>query len=230
MGTAILDYLNGTHADDIIVHCNVAEDDVIPVAHLFRTYETMGPLERTAIEHCQGHVLDIGAGSGCHSLALHNRGFKVTSIDISPNGVQGMKQQGLPDVRQLNVFNLNGERFDTLLMMMNGIGITGNLEGFDRFLDHAKTLLNPGGSIIFDTSDIEYLFMEEDGSRYINLNGNYYGEVTYQMEYKQVVGETFPWLYLDYITLTDHCLDHGYDLQLLYDNDRFNYLVQLRLM
>jgi SAM-dependent methyltransferase len=228
MGTAILDYLNGQPTEDITVHCSAADDDVIPVEHLFRTYDTMSRLERTAVENCRGHVLDIGAGSGCHSLALYNRGFKVTSIDISPNGVKAMQQQGLPDVRLLNIYDLKGERFDTLLLMMNGIGIVGNLEGFDRFLDHARNLLNPSGTIIFDTSDIEYLFMEEDGSRYINLNDYYYGEVTYQMEYKQVVGEPFPWLYLDYITLTDHCIDKGYDLQLLYDDERFNYLVQLR--
>ena len=227
LGKAVLDFIGGNLSQDIIVHSNVADDDVLPVRLLFRQEFSMSDLEKTALKNCRGRVLDIGAGAGCHSLALEEKGFDVTAIDISPGAVEGMKLQGLKQVQQLAFFDARGQHFDTLLLMMNGIGLSGTLDGFDEFLQHAKTLLAPGGQIIFDTSDIEYLYMDDDGSKWVNLNGAYYGEVEYQMEYQGTLTPKFNWLYLDYITLTDHCLDNGFELELLFDDERFNYLVRL---
>lgn len=231
LGNAILDYYhNGVTDAEIQVHTQMADDDVIPVKLLFRSYKDMSKLEQHALHQCKGKILDMGAGAGSHSLALQTMGLDVAAIDISPGAVTVMKARGVQQVRQMEVFNLKDEKYDTLLLMMNGVGLVANISGFRKFLTLCDELLNPYGQILFDTSDIEYLYMEEDGSRLIELTHGYYGEVIYQMEYKGTVGDKFGWLYLDFITLTEIAQEHGYGVQLLFDDGRFNYLVRLTKM
>ncbi len=228
MGQAMLDYLR--EPDDsanIIVHCNIADDDVIPVPLLFRNWEGMGNVEQTAIEHCYGRLLDLGAGAGSHALELQKRGMEVVAADISPGAIETMKARGVNDIRLTDIAGLAGEQFDTILLMMNGIGLTGTLEGLKQWLAQVKPMLLPGGQIIFDTSDIEYLYMDDEGNSHIPEDMSYYGEVKYQMEYKESLSEEFPWLFIDSITLTDLAYDGGFDVELLDTGENFTYLVRL---
>lgn len=229
LGHAIIDYYyNDVKNAEITVLTDIADDDIIPVKLLFRDVKAMPELERIALDNCKGKILDVGAGAGSHALELQNRGFEVHSIDISPGAVKVMKDRGLKHVRQIPFFDLpKDERYDTLLLMMNGVGLVANLAGFKRFLKKADEMLLPGGQILFDTSDIEYLYLEGDGSKWIDLNATYYGEVIYQMLYKNTICPSFGWLYLDILTLTDHARNGGFNVQLLFDDAHFNYLVRL---
>ena len=137
----------------------------------------MPELEVLALQQCRGSVLDVGAGAGCHALALQRRGLQVTALDISEGAVEAMQRQGVRQVLRQDIFQLKGAAYDTLLMLMNGIGIAGTLEGLERFLEHAKTLLRPGGQILLESSDILYMYEEEDGSVMLDRNAGYYGEV-----------------------------------------------------
>lgn len=229
LGQAIIDYYyNGVKNAEITVLTDIADDDIISVELLFRDMKNMPELERIALDNCKGKVLDVGAGAGSHALELQKRGLEVHAIDISPGAVKVMRDRGLENVRQVPFFDLpKGEHYDTLLLMMNGVGLVANLAGFKRFLKKADELLLPGGQILFDTSDIEYLYMEGDGSKWIDLNATYYGEVVYQMLYKNTICPSFGWLYLDILTLTDHARAGGFNVQLLFDDAHFNYLVRL---
>ncbi|MBX0331683.1 methyltransferase domain-containing protein [Pontibacter sp. HSC-14F20] len=229
VGAAIQDFMAGNHKARIVVESNLTEDDEIVVAYLFRTPEEMPELELLALEQCRGRVLDVGAGAGCHSLALQALGVDVTALDISLGAVQAMRQQGIRQVLQHNIFDLSGQRFDTLLLLMNGIGIAGTLEGLDHFLEHAKTLLNPGGQILLESSDILYMFQEEDGSVLLDLNAGYYGEVVYNMRYKEHQTGEFKWIFIDPAILEDYATSHGYTLEQLYEGEYGNYLARLIL-
>ncbi len=229
VGAAIQDYLAGDKGTEIVVESNLTEDDVIAVDYLFRTPEEMPELELLALEACRGAVLDVGAGAGCHSLALQEQGLDVTALDISAGAVSAMRQQGVRQVLQQDVFRLQGQRFDTLLLLMNGIGIAGDLEGLERFLEHAKSLLNPGGQILLESSDILYMFEEEDGSVLLDLNAGYYGEVRYNMRYKGHQTGGFKWLFIDPAILEDYATTHGYTFELLYEGEYGNYLARLEL-
>ena len=44
------------------------------------------------------------------------------------------------------------------LLLMNGIGLCATLEGLQHFLQHAKGLLQAGGQLLFDSSDVAYLY------------------------------------------------------------------------
>ena len=90
MGLAIADYHKSGKAARLRVFSPMLEDDEIPVATLFRSQEEMPSIEQAALKACHGATLDVGAGAGCHSLALQQMGLQVTAIDISPLAVTTM--------------------------------------------------------------------------------------------------------------------------------------------
>ena len=229
VGAAIQEFMAGNSEARIVVESNLTEDDEIKVSYLFRTPQEMPDLELLALEQCRGRVLDVGAGAGCHSLALQQRGADVTALDLSAGAVQAMQEQGIKQVVQQDIFKLTGQRFDTLLLLMNGIGIAGDLQRLEHFLEHTKTLLNPGGQILLESSDILYMFEEEDGSVLLDLNSGYYGEVMYNMRYKEHQTGEFKWLFIDPAILEDYATAHGYTFEQLYEGEYGNYLARLSI-
>lgn len=230
MGAAIADYYNRHRADKLRVFSSQFDEDEIPVKDLFRTAQRMPLLERTALQLASGRILDVGAGSGCHALALQEQGKEVCAIDISPLSVEVMKQRGVKDVRLVNLFDEQfAETFDTLLMLMNGSGIIGRLENMPLFFRKIKQLLRPGGCILMDSSDLRYLFEDEDGSFVINLAADYYGEIDFEMQYKEVKGDVFDWLYVDFQTLSLYAAECGFKAELIKEGKHYNYLAKLSL-
>ena len=229
MGAAIYDYHKTGKADTLVVRSSMFDDDEIPVADLFRTFKDMPRLEQIALEAAQGRILDVGAGSGCHSLELLKMGKEAVAIDISPLSVSVMLERGVP-ARQVNFYDpAFDERFDTVLMLMNGTGIIGNLDNIGQFFERLKALLQPEGSVLIDSSDLRYLFEEEDGSIMIDLADEYYGQLDYQMQYKDVVGEQFDWLYLDFNTLAYYAEEYGFSAELVAEGEHYDYLARLAL-
>ncbi len=224
---AFYDYLNGDDSSAVLVHCNKGEDEIIPISYFFRNYDKMPKLEKKALGLCTGKILDIGAGSGIHSLHLKSEGKEITSLDIKPGFVDVMKKRGLDNVVLSDIFNYKEGKYDTLLMLMNGIGFTKNFKGLKQFLKQAKELLSLGGQLILDSSDLLYLYENEDGSYSINLNDSYYGEVEYVIEYKGEKGEPFRWLYIDYDNLAMIAEEEGFKCELIFEDDHFNYLAKL---
>lgn len=227
MGAAIYDYYKNGTSGKLIVMSSMFDDDEIPVPELFRRYEDMPVLERIALNHAKGKILDVGAGSGCHSIALNEMGKESTAIDISALSVKVMKERGL-NAHLTDFYDESfKQKFDTILMLMNGTGIIGTLDGMERFFTRIKQLLNDGGALIIDSSDLSYLYEEEDGSIVIDLADDYYGQVDYQMKYKDVVGESFDWLYVDYETLAFHAEENGMKCELLAEGEHYDYLARI---
>ena len=231
MGAAIADYQKRGKAAKLRVFSSFFDEDEIPVSQLFRSFEEMPPLEKTALQMATGKILDCGAGSGCHSLALQNMGKEVQAIDISPLSVETMQQRGVKQASQINLFDNHFiEKFDTILMLMNGSGIIGKLAYMPLFFNKMKQILTPGGCIYMDSSDLRYLFEEEDGSIDIDLAGDYYGEVDFQMQYKQIKGESFDWLYIDFQTLKLYATQSGFTVELIEEGEHYDYLARLSLL
>ena len=226
MGAAIADYHATGKAARLRVFSPSFDEDELPVEALFRTLDDMPAIEREALQVANGHILDVGAGAGCHSLALQAMEKQVTAIDISPLAVQTMRERGVKDAQQQDFFTLDG-RYDTILMLMNGIGIVGTLTRLDAFFMQVEKLLAPGGQVLCDSSDICYIFEDEDGI--IDLTGveGYYGELTYQMQYKSVKGEAFPWLFIDPETLREQAQQHGFHCDILMRGPHYDYLARL---
>ena len=229
MGLAIRDFHMKGKAGKLIVHSSMFDDDEIPVETLFRKFKSMPRLEQIALENATGAILDVGAGSGCHCLALSELGKSCTAIDISELSVEVMKEKGI-DARCINLYDESFVgQYDTILMLMNGTGIIGRLENMQNFFMRMKHLLAPGGRILIDSSDLSYLFEEEDGSLMIDLADDYYGLVDYQMEYKGVRGEPFDWLYVDFDTLSFYAEQNGFKAEIIAEGEHYDYLAALTL-
>ncbi|MEJ1222914.1 class I SAM-dependent methyltransferase [Sediminicola sp. 1XM1-17] len=229
-GNAILDYQAGQYTEDIKTYSSLDEEDIIPVPYLFRKYKAMPALEQQALKRCKGSVLDIGCGAGSHSLYLQEKGMDVTALDESPGAVEACKLRGIKKVVQTDLYDFKGQQFDTLLMLMNGIGIVGKLDQLDKFFTHVKTLLKPGGQLLLDSSDIIYMFEEdEDGGYWLPDTGNYYGEVTFIMEYKKEKTAAFHWLYIDYNTLQRAAQASNFSCELVSEGEHYDYLAKLTL-
>jgi hypothetical protein len=233
LGQALLDYQHGHHSAALTVQCSAADDEQLPAAYFFRNLLAMPELERQALDESRGRVLDLGAGAGCHSLELQSRGFTdVKAIDQSAGAVQVMQARGVQEVALRDIFASRpaDERpYDTILMLMNGLGLAGTLEGLDKWLTHARTLLAPDGQILATSSDISYLYEDEDGALVFDLNGPYYGEVEYTFQYKNQAGQPFPWLFIDATLLEDAARQAGYEVDFLDTDESGQYLVRLTL-
>ncbi|WP_318311850.1 class I SAM-dependent methyltransferase [Flagellimonas crocea] len=229
-GLALKDYQNGHYTEDIKTYSSLDEEDVIPIPYLFRTFNEMPKIEQKALQLAQGKVLDIGAGAGSHALYLQKKGVDVTAMDNSEGCIEVGKDRGLQYVIQSNILDYSGDKYDTLLLLMNGIGLAGKLANLSRFLKHLASLLRPNGQVLVDSSDIIYMFeQDDDGGYWIPNDGSYYGEVSFQMEYKGNKSEPFDWVYVDFNTLQNACESNGFNCELVISGEHYDYLAKLTL-
>lgn len=222
-GTALSDFYKKTATDTLWLNNSYGDVEEMPVDIFFRSYEEMPLLEHKALTMCLGKVLDVGAGVGSHALILQEMGIDVTAIDISAYAVNIMKQRGVKKAFEQSIFKTK-EKYDTLLFLMNGIGLTDTLPGFITFLQQAKALINPNGQLLFDSSDISYLYEDQP-----KPENNYFGEVSYCYTYKNQKGNWFNWLYLDQETLIRTATENGWQCEIIFDDGEDQYLAQLTM-
>jgi SAM-dependent methyltransferase len=230
-GKAILDFQTNNSPENIITETTISEADEMEVVYLFRSFDEMPKLEQKALQFAKGKILDVGCGAGSHSLYLQEKGFDVAAIDISENAINACQLRGLQNAKVQNIIDLDADvtqnKFDTILLLMNGTGIFGTLNETSKYLQKLKSLLNPNGQILIDSSDIIYMFDEEDdGSKWIPANG-YYGELIFTISYKNETETPFPWLYLDYNTLQNAAQSNGLNCELILEGEHFDYLAKL---
>ena len=225
-GKALLDFQNGNYSEDITTSTNISDEDVLPLPYLFRDYKDMPKLEQKALKLSKGSVLDVGCGSGSHSIYLQKKVFKVKAIDISKGAIEVSKQRGVLRADILNILD-EAETFDTILLLMNGTGIFQELTQVSKYLSHLKSLLNPNGQILIDSSDIKYMYEDEDGGYLMDMNSSYYGELDYFLSYKGEKEAPMKWLYLDFETLKLACETLGLRCELVFEGAHFDYLAKL---
>ena len=228
-GNAIKAYFQQKKAEDIVVHSPNFEDDVIPVSYLFRTYAEMPLLEKIALDQCSGNTLDVGCGAGSHALYLQEeRKVKVTAIDTSGGAIEICRDRGIKDARVISFYEFSEEKFDTILLLMNGTGIIGKMANLDHFFLKLKELLQPSGQVLIDSSDLSFLFdPDEDGGFWINPEEGYYGEMKYRLSYGNQTSEEFDWLYLDFNSLHLAAEQHNFDCELVRQGEHYDYLGKL---
>ena len=229
-GLAITAYFNTKKEQIITVTNQDFDDDLIQVSYLFRNYNQMPSIEKKALDLCKGNVLDVGSGAGSHSLFLQNeRKLNVTAIDTSPGAIETSKKRGVTNANTTDFYNHSGS-YDTILLLMNGSGIIGKLNNFNSFFSQLKKLLNDGGQVLIDSSDLIYLFEDENGEYWIDAAKGYYGELSYQISYNNKSSEVFDWLYVDFNTLKRACLLHGFNCELVLEGEHYDYLAKLSLI
>jgi SAM-dependent methyltransferase len=225
-GKALLDYQNGNYTEDLITSTSISDEDELPLPYLFRSYKEMPKLEQKALQLAKGKVLDVGCGSGSHSLYLQSKGIDVKAIDISKGAIEVTKLRGVLNSELKDVLN-ETDTFDTILLLMNGTGIFQELSQVSKYLKHLKSLLKPQGQILIDSSDITYMYEDDDGGVWQNMNSDYYGELDYFLSYKGEDETPMKWLYLDFNTLLTACKAVGLQCELVIEGEHYDYLARL---
>lgn len=225
-GKALLDYQNGNYTEDIITSTNISEEDELPLPYLFRDYKHMPKLEQKALQLAKGSILDVGCGAGSHSLYLQKKGLNVKAIDVSKGAIEVAKLRGVANAEVKNILD-ETETFNTILLLMNGTGIFQELSKVSKYLTHLKSLLKPNGQILMDSSDIKYMYEDDDGGFWVDTNANYYGELDYYLSYKGDEEIPMKWLYLDFDTLKLACETVGLTCELVMEGAHFDYLARL---
>ncbi|BAV09344.1 Ubiquinone/menaquinone biosynthesis C-methylase UbiE [Filimonas lacunae] len=223
LGQALQDYYHRQQIGKLWIRNKYGPKEEMPVEVYFRGEDSMPELELAALELCRGKVLDIGAGAGSHALYLQKKGLDVVALDISAGAAEVMRARGVQQVLQQDVFTLESANYDTLLLLMNGIGLAGTIDGLRRFLQHAKKLIAPGGQLLFDSSDIAYLYEGDIPA------SPYYGEIAYQYEYLKEKTDWFTWLYIDRDLLEKTGTEEGWKVELLFEDDYDQYIARLTL-
>ena len=228
-GKAILDYQTNNAPEDLITETSISDEDAMSVAYLFRSFDEMPKLEQLALQLAKGRILDVGCGAGSHSLYLQNTlNLHVTAIDISENAITACKLRGIQKTMVQDIMTLENETFDTILLLMNGAGMCGRLKNISKFLLKLKSLLNENGQILLDSSDIIYMFDEdEDGGKWIPSVNDYYGEVVFKVSYKGQKEKPFHWMYIDYNTLQNAAFANGLKCELIQEGEHYDYLARL---
>ncbi len=225
-GNACLAFLEGKRGEEIKVFCDISEEDIIPVDYLFRVYDEMPEIEQVALKHCSGKVLDVGAGTGCHTLWLQKKGLETYAMDFSEGAIKTMENRGVKNVLYSDFFSCQEEqKFDTLLFLMNGIGIAKTLDGLSFFFEKCLSLLRDDGQIILDSTDLIYLVDDEENG--MEKDG-YLGEVEYKMKYRESETEWFPWLYIDKLRLKKVCDMMNLKMEIIKEGGNHNFLVKIK--
>lgn len=229
MGRAIWDYYYQENSEDLQTETSISELDDLPVSYLFRDYQEMNALEKKALDLSFGKVLDVGSGAGSHSLYLQNeRKLEVTAIDISPKSIEVCKARGVKNAICEDLLQFSEKNFDTVLLLMNGTGIFQSLEHIDQYLQKLKSLVAENGQILLDSTDILYMYdQDEDGGVLVPATG-YYGELDYYLHYKGESELPMKWLYLDFDTLENAAIANGFKIQKI-EQLEDSYLAQLTL-
>ena len=229
MGRAIWDYYYQENSEDLQTETSISELDDLPVSYLFRDYQEMNALEKKALDLSFGKVLDVGSGAGSHSLYLQNeRKLEVTALDISPKSIEVCKARGVKNAICEDLLRFSEKNFDTVLLLMNGTGIFQSLEHIDQYLQKLKSLVAENGQILLDSTDILYMYdQDEDGGVLVPATG-YYGELDYYLHYKGESELPMKWLYLDFDTLENAAIANGFKIQKI-EQLEDSYLAQLTL-
>ena len=228
-GKAILDFQTNNAPANLITETTISGEDEMSVAYLFRNFNEMPKMEQHALRLAKGKVLDVGCGAGSHSLYLQNQEkLDVTAIDVSKNAIAACRLRGIKKAEVQDVMTLKNQKFDTILLMMNGAGMCGKLKKMPAFLAQLKSLMNENGQILLDSSDIIYMFDEdEDGGKWIPSNNDYYGEVIFNISYKGEKEQPFDWMYIDYNTLQNAAIANGLQCEMLLEGEHYDYLARL---
>jgi cyclopropane fatty-acyl-phospholipid synthase-like methyltransferase len=228
LGMALLAYHSGNTDACFTITRDDGFEQTVPVK-VFSEAHQFPDIEVRALDLCFGTVLDVGAAAGRHSLELHRRGMEVWSLDVLPETKQIMSERGVPRPNIGDVLSYSERVFDTVLMLMNGIGMVGTPQRLDEFLRHAHRLASPGGQILCDSIDVSVTQAPiHVAYRTKNIERGFYpGQQRFTIKYEGVLGAPFDWLHLDFASLAKHCQAADWNCQLIHQKPDGHYLARI---
>ena len=206
-GQAFYSTYNGENDFNLILERDdglFVTEDIEPY---FQEYKDWPLHERKALRLVRGSVLDIGCGTGRHSLYLQQKGHNVIAVDNSPLSIKVCKLSGVNNTQVMSITKINSRigRFDTILMLGNNFGLFGNYRRAQWLLKRFHTITNQGTKIIAQSRD-PYTTTDNTILAYHKLNrqrGRMSGQIRLRIRYKHSVT---PWA--DYLLVSMKEMDH----------------------
>lgn len=194
LGSAIEAYFLNSDDTPIRVFINKNEEPVMYPSVFFRSYKNMLKYEKISLRESKGRVLDLGCGAGCHALYLQKKGLEITAVEISKKSAKVAADRGVEKVVNEDWRNLSLKNFDTVLVLMNGMGLAESPAELKLMFKKLKSFLSKNGSILIDSTDVTYAKAD-----WPMRDSEYFGKVHFELKYK---GKTqcFPWLFVDFDT------------------------------
>ena len=226
---ALQNYHEGKEPDSYEIVRDDGYSSIVPISIFFDDTH-FSKIELLALDSCRGKVLDVGAGAGRHTLELQRRKIDVTAIDISQNAVTIMKNRGVKNLIHSDILDLTDIKFDTLLMLMNGIGMVGNSANLEMFLIKAKQILNKKGIIVFDSVDVS----KTKNPKHVNYrkknlqDSKLPGQQKLRIKYAGVTGDWFNWLHISFNELSECIQDNGFSAELIQTEKNGQYVAKLQ--
>lgn len=194
LGSAMQSYFLRNDDTPVRVFINKNEEPEMFPSIFFRPYKNMLKYERIALKESRGKVLDLGCGAGCHALYLQGKGCDVTAVEISKKSVKVAQKRGVVNLINEDWRNLSLKNFDTVLVLMNGMGLAESPAELKMMFRKLKSFLRKSGCVLIDSTDVTYAKAD-----WPMLDTEYFGKVQFELKYK---GKTqcFPWLFVDFDT------------------------------
>lgn len=223
-GQALLDFYRHTAKTPLLLHNEYGEPDTISLENFFSKDDRFSDLETFALSQVKGKILDVGAASGRHSFYLQKHGYDITAMDISASCCTIIKETGVKKIVNADIYDYENVKHDTILMLMNGIGIARSIAGLKKLLLHLKSLVSPSGFLLFDSSDVTYLY---EGNPL--PDEKYFGQLTFHYEYKNEMSNRFNWLYVDQDRLMEVAYSSGWHCHIIFEDETDAYLARLQI-
>lgn len=198
----------------------------------FSEYRKWDQIDKAAMKHVKGRVLDIGCGAGRHSLYLQGKGFNVTGIDNSPLAIKvcrarGLKKARLMPIKEIDQFKPNS--FDTVIMMGNNFGLFGSFKLAKSLLKKLHRITSPAALIIASTRD-PYTTKDPGHLVYHERNrkrGRMPGQLRLRIRFKGYIGNWFDYLLVSKDELTEILNGTGWTIRSFIDGNDGQYVMLL---
>jgi len=200
--------------------------ETLQVSDYNKSFSEWDELERQAIKHAKGRVLDIGCGAGRVALHLQTLGHEVVGIDLAPGAIAACKAMGLGEAYVMSATSLQfkNNTFDTIIMFGNNFGIAGDEKQTISMLRTLYKITTPDAIILAGSVDALNT-NNEDHLKYHGINrakNKPPGLVRIRVKYKEYVTDWFDlWL----VTLSE--LDRitkksGWQIDKIYQTGKVN--------
>jgi glycine/sarcosine N-methyltransferase len=121
------------------------------------------------------NALDVGCGTGFHSILLSNLGVDVIGIDSSPKMIEKAKKNAAKLKKKIEFINsgmnsrifLGRAKFEFIFCMGNMLPHLLKRRDIEKIFSHFYKVLKPGGEIITQTLNYEKLLKQKE--RIVNI-------------------------------------------------------------
>ena len=231
-GLALYSYWKGNHKTKYKIINDVSHIESDSLQRYFITYNKFPLIEKKALKHAKGKILDVGCGAGRHIIYFQNKKFDIIGVDSSKLAVKVCKERGCRNVIVSNILNLKlkNKSFDTILLFGNNIGIGGNLNGIKKLLKKLRSLAKKDGLLLLSSFDVKATKDKKYFSyhkRNLEL-GRHIGQLKLRLGYKNKFSDWFNWIHIEPHTLKKIASECKWKSERTYKGKNGRYAMVLR--